>query len=783
MKQTPNSLTHKIMLVKHRMKILLLSGTCLLGALSLWRCTSSADALRPCQMDGYFAEAFSVCSDPDSLYALCYGNVMSCSNDMGRNPNNVDKSNIAGTDNQTSDFIRSLFNLQELPTDEAMCAWGDVNINTFVTANPHHISTTSMGFYLRIVLGIRLCDHYLNQYANIDPDRTAEVRLLRAFYHLTLLDNYGDTHGQLLPSGTSAFDFIESETQKALNVLPEPFACTDRVEAYGKMNKGVARMILARLYINALTYSGTERWADALAMARALIDCGVYSLSQDGTTLFANTDSAWTWSGYHKLFMADNGSNGAQTEAIWPLRFDSDTIVSLGGSTFLTASTFGAGVYVVSPSDLNDQPNGTIHQWSGNRAQPELVKLFVNDPIDDADSRTFLTQAADDRALFFSKGRMFNCQQVQNFFDGYTITKFINIKTDGSKPQDRIHYSSADYFMMRLAEAYLIAAEASWRLGKEADALQYLNVIRDRAHAARIQHIAPDGSQLLDEWAREFYFEGRRRTDLRRFEQWTGPDARKWQWKGGVYEGRNLSPENDIYDLPDSQYINKQVTSVVVYRTGGEANDMYYLTGDGIGSRPWSVANQDLGLGLLPMVQTDTAVVLTDYLTTNMHFKLIGNIGNWDEQYGMGSNGNFLRNDGGSGNIVVPKNGLYTISINRANGQVSMTAEGSAQPVGHMEVRLPDGSKIDMKPVGANSPMAQTWMADVPVGDHGYTRCKIAIGGNEVGRLAHRYGQTISYDRERFMMFRVRQGCTFTRLIYNVPLGACYFADMTADAK
>ena len=61
--------------------------------------------------------------------------------------------------------------------------------------------------------------------------------------------------------------------------------------------------------------------------------------------------------------------------------------------------------------------------------------------------------------------------------------------------------------------------------------------------------------ELCDEWSREFYFEGRRRTDLVRFGKYGGNTNYTWQWKGGVKEGINFSSTKNIYAIPTDEII------------------------------------------------------------------------------------------------------------------------------------------------------------------------------------------------------------------------------------
>jgi hypothetical protein len=105
---------------------------------------------------------------------------------------------------------------------------------------------------------------------------------------------------------------------------------------------------------------------------------------------------------------------------------------------------------------------------------------------------------------------------------------------------------------MRAAEAWLTFAEATARqnggtaTGAAADAI---NDIRERANTTTKSSYTMN--EILDEWAREFYYEGRRRIDLIRHGKFGGSSDYKWQWKGGVQAGTNFASYLNIYALPD----------------------------------------------------------------------------------------------------------------------------------------------------------------------------------------------------------------------------------------
>ena len=154
-----------------------------------------------------------------------------------------------------------------------------------------------------------------------------------------------------------------------------------------------------------------------------------------------------------------------------------------------------------------------------------------------------------------SEGRTLDVTDVTVFKNGYGVSKFSNFTTDNSATSDAT-FPDMHTFMMRKAEAYLTYAEALTRLAggsAPAEALNALNIIRDRAHAAPLSNASLQ--TILDEWGREFYFEGRRRVDLIRFGKFGGTTDYKWQWKGGVMNGRDFQATRNVFAIPKSDII------------------------------------------------------------------------------------------------------------------------------------------------------------------------------------------------------------------------------------
>lgn len=163
------------------------------------------------------------------------------------------------------------------------------------------------------------------------------------------------------------------------------------------------------------------------------------------------------------------------------------------------------------------------------------------------------TAAKDDRAIFCGEKR--NSIDINNyteFKDGYGVCKFINYFTTDGKNSYNPAFSDADYFFLRVAEAYLTYAEADARLNGNkttADGTDAINKLRQRANTT-----TREGSyslnEICDEWSREFYFEGIRRTTLVRFNRFGGNTDYTWQWKGGEKAGKSFDATKNIFAIP-----------------------------------------------------------------------------------------------------------------------------------------------------------------------------------------------------------------------------------------
>lgn len=459
---------------------------------------------------------------------------------------------VQGIDEGFSDFFRLFWKAQELSTDEAVISWGDVGIQDFHNMNWTSNNSFLTGLYYRCLYQITLCNEFIRQSADdqlskrgisgADADKihqfAREARFLRAFQYWVLMDLYGNPPfateetaigGAPPPQIKRAdlFNYIEKELKDIESGMPAPHA-----NEYGRADQGAVWALLARLYLNAEVYTGTGRYADAITYSKKVIDAG-YSLV-----------SNYSW-----LMLADNDLNTSNTgEFIFTINYDGLHTQGYGGTTFLVHACVGGSMPAAA--------FGVAGGWSGTRTTKNLPELFPGYP-------DFAT-APDKRAQFYTSGQNLEIGNVTAFTDGLGVTKYKNVKRDGS-PGSSQDFSDVDMPLFRLPEMYLIYAEANLRGGGGdiGTAVEYINDLRERAYGNTSGNISSAQLTLdfiLAERARELYWEGFRRTDLIRFNKFV-EGSYVWPWKGGVASGTGVSAIRKIYPIP-SRDVNSNTNLV-----------------------------------------------------------------------------------------------------------------------------------------------------------------------------------------------------------------------------
>ena len=409
--------------------------------------------------------------------------------------------------------------------------WISLSEHAWTAQNVHLI-----GFYNHAFTSIALANSFISNIEDSEaefptkPQLIAEARFLRAYSYMVLLDSWGNVPLVTEPLKDSdqpssnegatnrpiVAQFIIDELNEVADLLPD----SQTGENYGRVSKYAAKMLLARMYLNSNVYFETGAFSEsdldkAISLTTEVIDSGHYSL----------IDS------YLSIFDIENELDNS--EAVFVARFDNVTgagnsinFISLNAHpSFEKIAPWGGFVVtadIVNSFDLNDERLGQI----------------VVDSIFDENGDPFKTTN-------IISGNLEPIVHDRNlvdpirtgFFEGARLLKW---------PEDPNQVGSNggnDFIVVRYTEAYTMRAEAFLRMGDESNALNDINLVRERAFDPNEPLTSLNLESLLEELGREFVFEAHRRTDLIRFGKWTQP----WQFKD------NTDPTRSLYPIPQPE--------------------------------------------------------------------------------------------------------------------------------------------------------------------------------------------------------------------------------------
>ena len=486
---------------------------------------------------------------------------------------------ISGDEGE-SGFIRTVFNLQELMTDETLWAY---------QANDGIAQITSMDWdkdnprvnwaYQRLSFNINQYNFFITeQSGSLSEDQIAEVRFLRALNYYYFLDLYRkapfkDTFDSNLPtekSGKDLYEWLDNELTTIEPLMAEVGAYNNS-ENFGRADRGAAYALHARLALNSAVYTDGQikDYQKAIDYCNKILvdNAGKYELCRVAKN---------GYSGYQQLFMGDNDCNpAAMKEIIFPIRQDGVKTRAYAGTSYLVNASTISGMPYASTSDpwkclfarvdlvKKFFPNGDIPKATDEDllSSPSKDQVIAKDNEKGISTADVVAQAKDDRALFYmgiggcsDKVRTLTPgDAITGPLNGASFVKWTNLHADGTA-QHHQNFSDTDFPMFRLAEIYLTRAEAKYRLNGSQEGLADILEVQGRANRD-LKASSVDEQTLIDEWCREFYMEGRRRSDLVRFGLFTGSKY-LWSFKGGAENGAGIPPKCDIYPIPGDEIKN-----------------------------------------------------------------------------------------------------------------------------------------------------------------------------------------------------------------------------------
>ena len=487
-------------------------------------------------------------------------------------------------DEGESGFIRTIFNLQELMTDETAWAYqNDPDIAPITNLSWKSSNGRVNWAYQRLIFDITLYNQFITeQSGSLSEDKIAEVRFLRALNYYYFLDLYRKapfklTFDDSLPtekSGKDLYEWLDNELTTIEPLMAEMGAYNNS-QNFGRADRGAAYALHARLALNSEVYTDgqVKDYQKAIDYCDKILNNvgegeGKYNLCR------AEKNG---YSGYQQLFMGDNDCNPeAMKEIIFPIRQDGLKARAYAGTTYLVAAATIAGMPYASTGDPwkcffarenmvekffpnKDIPMAAKEDIPENATQEKIIAKDNEKGISTAD---VVAKAKDDRALLYmgvggcetGKVRTINPgENITGPLNGASFVKWSNLHADGTAQHDQ-NYSDTDFPVFRLAEIYLTRAEAKYRLNGSQEGLADILEVQGRANRD-LKATSVDDQTLIDEWCREFYMEGRRRSDLVRFGLFSGSKY-LWSFKGGVENGTGIPSYYDVYPIPYNEIKN-----------------------------------------------------------------------------------------------------------------------------------------------------------------------------------------------------------------------------------
>lgn len=344
------------------------------------------------------------------------------------------------------------------------------------------------------------------------PEAQAELKTLRAFYHYVAMDNFGnvlianDLNSEPLQKPRAeVYSFIEQELLDAI-----PYLSTDVQATYSRMNRYVARMMLAKLYLNAEVYTGTEQWEKARVQCDSIISSGKFTVANSAN------------------FLATFGVTNSRTpEAILAIPFDKSKrtgfYMQIATLHYLHQLTY----------DLGSSP------WNGYCTSAEFYDSFEDNDVRKSMWLTGQIYSSSGEALYDDDQLAILTKEIPAYtMPGGPVARLAGYRgvkygvERGAPGADM----SNDFLIYRISDVYLMRGEANFRLGNQADALADVNFIRSQRGVNDFTEVTEEN--LLAERGRELAWEYHRRQDLIRFGKFDDP----WKFKPASPDYRKLFP-------------------------------------------------------------------------------------------------------------------------------------------------------------------------------------------------------------------------------------------------
>ncbi len=377
--------------------------------------------------------------------------------------------------------------------------------------------------------------------------RVAEAKFLRAHYYFIITQQWGGVDLRLtetLAATKQTSRATEADMYKAIiadleAALPD-LDTKIRSSDYGRATKAAAEHLLARVYLTKATSSAkaSDDYAKAASYAKNVINNYGFKLVPDFANVFAQ------------------GAGEISDEVIFAVQYTSDPLTNINSANTLNGNgnnlhLFFGMQYDVQAGMVRDTENGRPFK----RLMPTtyLLETVFRDRVNDSrykktfkdtwysnnpgtfntafdNSKAKVTFKTGDTAIYIPGVEWTVAQRAAKPYQvlvpsAYNQALFPTLRKflDPLRPDRTYEQGSRDFLAFRLAETYMILAEAQLKLGNVSDATTAVNMVRRRAaysgkeSAMTITDAQMDMNMIYEERAREFAGEQIRWFDLKRW--------------------------------------------------------------------------------------------------------------------------------------------------------------------------------------------------------------------------------------------------------------------------
>lgn len=452
----------------------------------------------------------------------------------------------------------------------------------FTPSNPYISGFWNLNFQLIqranvLLKGVNAADTTIWTNQNQKKAYMAEALFFRAFAYRMLVSLYGDVPLITDVITTSKTDFVRTPKAEVYKQIEEDlsFAAANlplpgKEEAPGRITQGAANHLLAEMYL------AQGKYQPAVDAATKVISGYSYSLMTNrfgtrlGNDVFGKGDVYFDLFGYGNHNLAEN------KEAIWVIQVEP---LIIGGGSAQGERVFGPAYYRMGntpdgfPAFKGSLVNGVYNGYSDTLGRPVgwmrptnylAYSIWMSDWNNDIRNAEHNIK----RNFYYdSPGSKFDKKKIDFSLYAPGTRNALNDTNQYIFPYfmkfvDPVHHftdparagggdNHKDIYAMRLAETYLLRAEAYVRLNNSAAAASDINQVRNRAKATPVKTQDVTLDYILDERARELYGEEWRPLTLRRMGKLV--ERVKLYNSNPKTPGANIRDVNVLYPIPLNQ--------------------------------------------------------------------------------------------------------------------------------------------------------------------------------------------------------------------------------------